>query len=93
MATRTRDLTDQVNGVATSFSTVDDYLPGTLEVFLNGVQQRRDTFFFESGARGFITTEAPRSDDALSAQYEMAGPGEVIIFPTVGASGIDPAEG
>jgi hypothetical protein len=92
LATRTRDLTDQVNGVATTFSTVDDYLPGTLEVFLNGVRQRRDVFFFESGARGFVTTEAPHDDDALSVQYEVVGPGEVIVFPTVGASGIDPAE-
>lgn len=68
------------------------YLPGTLEVFLNGVRQRRDVFFFESGSRGFITTEAPHDDDALSVQYEVAGPGEVIVFPTIGASGIDPTE-
>lgn len=91
MATRTRDLTDQVNGVSTAFFTIDDYLPGTLEVFLNGVRQRRDVFFFESGVRGFITTEPPHDDDSLSVQYEVAGPGEVIIFPTIGASGVNPA--
>lgn len=91
MATRTRDLTDQVNGVSTAFTTVDDYLPGTLEVFFNGVRQRRDVFFFESGVRGFTTTEPPLSGDALSVQFEVVGPGEVIIYPTIGASGIDPA--
>lgn len=90
MATRTRDLTDQVNGVATSFSTLEDYLPGTLEVYLNGVRQRRGAFFVETGPRSFSTTEAPRPDDALAAQFEAEGPGDVLIFPTVVPSGIDP---
>jgi hypothetical protein len=91
MATRTRDLTDQVNGVGTTFSTLEDYLPGTLEVYLNGVRQRRGLFFSETGPQSFATTEAPRVGDALSAQFEVAGPGDILIFPTVVPSGIDPA--
>lgn len=90
MATRTRDLSDQVTGVATSFSTFEDYLPGTLEVYLNGVRQRRGVFFSEAGVQSFTTTEAPHPGDALAAQFEVAGPGDVLIFPTVVPSGIDP---
>jgi hypothetical protein len=91
MATRTRDLTSQVNGVATEFSTLEPYLPGTLEVHLNGVRQRRDVFFSETGISTFATTEAPRAGDALAAQFEVEGPGDVLVFPTVVPSGIDPA--
>lgn len=91
MATRTRDLTTQVNGVATEFSTLEPYLPSTLEVYLNGVRQRRDAFFSETGPSTFATTEAPRAGDALAAQFEAEGPGDVLIFPTVVPSGIDPA--
>jgi hypothetical protein len=91
MATRTRDLTNQVNGVASEFSTLEPYLPGTLEVYLNGVRQRRAIFFSETGASTFATTEAPRAGDALAAQFEVEGPGDVLIFPTVVPSGIDPA--
>ena len=90
MATRTRDLTDQVNGVATSFSTLEDYLPGTLEVYLNGVRQRRGVFFTETGAQSFLTTEPPQPGDALGAQFEAEGPGDVLVFPTIVPSGIDP---
>lgn len=90
MATRTRDLTSQVTGVATSFSTLEDYLPGTLEVYLNGVRQRRGVFFTETGPQSFSTTEAPHAGDALSSQFEVAGPGDVLVFPTVVPSGIDP---
>ena len=90
MATRTRDLTDQVTGVASSFSTLEEYLPGTLEVYLNGVRQRRGVFFSETGVQGFTTTEAPHPGDALSVQFEVAGPGDVLIYPTVVPSGIDP---
>lgn len=91
MATRTRDLTDQVNGVATSFSTFEDYLPGTLEVHLNGVRQRTGLFFSETGPHSFATSEAPRVGDALSAQFEVEGPGDVLVFPTIIPTGIDPA--
>jgi hypothetical protein len=91
MATRTRDLTDQVNGVAVTFSTFEDYLPGTLEVYLNGVRQRPGLFFSETGAQSFTTSEAPRVGDSLSAQFEVEGPGDVLIFPMVVPAGIDPS--
>jgi hypothetical protein len=91
MATRTRDLSDQVNGVVTAFSTLEPYLPGTLEVHLNGVRQRPGIFFSETGPQSFMTTEPPRFGDALAAQFEVEGPGDVLVFPTITPSGIDPA--
>ncbi len=90
MATRTKDLTSQVNGVVTSFSTPESYLPGTLEVYLNGVRQQRAVFFTETGGQTFSTTEPPRVGDALSVQFEVEGAGDLIVFPTVNPSGIDP---
>jgi len=91
MATRTRDLTSQVNGIATAFSTLEDYLPGTLEIYLNGVRQQRGVFFAEAGPQEFSTTEPPKPGDALSAQFEVVGVGDVILFPSVVPSGIDPS--
>lgn len=91
MATRTRDISDQVTGVATQFSTFEAFIPGTLEVHLNGVRQRRALFFSEVGTDSFITAEAPLPGDSLSIQFEVVGPGDVIQFPTVVPSGIDPA--
>jgi len=91
VATRTRDLTAQVNGVSTSFSTLEDYLPGSLEVELNGVRQRPGVFFQESGAQSFTTSEAPQLGDSLSAQFEVEGPGDVLVFPVVIPSGVNPA--
>lgn len=90
MATRTRDLTDQVNGVTTVFSTLEPYMPSTLEVYLNGIRQRAGVFFSESGPASFMTTEPPKSGDALAAQFEVEGPGDVLVFPTVMPSGTAP---
>ncbi len=90
MATRTRDLTDQVSGFTTEFSTGEEYLPDSLEVYLNGVRQRRGAFFAESGFQSFTTTEAPRLGDALTVQFEAPGPGEALVYPVIAASGIEP---
>lgn len=90
MGTRTKDISSQVNGVATTFLTFEDYLPGTLEVHLNGVRQRHGAFFTETGAQSFSTSEAPRVGDALAVQFEVDGPGDVTVFPMVVPSGVDP---
>lgn len=90
MATRTRDVSEQVNGVSTNFSTFEDFIPATLEVYLNGVRQRRGVFFTEAGPDHFVTTEPPQAGDSLSVQFEVVGPGDILQFPTVVPSGIDP---
>lgn len=90
MATKTSDLTDQVTGFTTAFVTQEEYLAGTLEVYLNGVRQRRGVFFVESGPQSFTTTEPPQVGDALSVQFEVPGAGDAPVFPIVVPSGIEP---
>ena len=90
MATRTRDLSDQVSGFTSEFSTGEEYLPDSLEVYLNGVRQRRGVFFVESGLQSFTSIEPPRVGDALTVQFEAPGPGETLVYPIIGASGIEP---
>jgi hypothetical protein len=46
-------------------------------------------FFVETGTQAFQTTEAPLPGDTLQVQYEVEG-GDVVAFPLVVASGIDP---
>ena len=90
MATRTLDLTDQVTGFTTEFVTLEEFLPGTLEVYLNGVRQRRGVFFVESGPQSFTTSDPPQSGDALGAQFEVPGAGDAPVFPVVVPSGMEP---
>lgn len=90
MATRTEDLTAQVTGSATVFLTGEAFLPGSLEVHLNGIRQKRGVFFNESGTTAFETSEPPKVDDSLSIQYETVGAGDTVAFPTVTPSGIRP---
>jgi hypothetical protein len=49
MATRTSDLTSQVDGSRVDFETPEPYLPGTLEVYANGRRLRRGEEFTELG--------------------------------------------
>jgi len=90
MATRTKDLTDQVTGFATEFSTLEEYLPDSLEVYVNGMRQRRGVFFIESGLQTFTMNEPPRAGDALTVQFEAPGPGEILIYPVIVPTGINP---
>lgn len=90
MATRTEDLSAQVTGSATMFVTRQSFLPGTLEVHLNGVRQRQGVFFTENGTTAFETTEPPSTDDTLLVQYETVGAGDTLAFPTITPSGIRP---
>lgn len=88
--TRTDDLTSQVNGTRTEFPTPVVFVFGTLEVHINGVRQEPTVHFEEVGTTGFRMFEAPAVADTLQIQYEVVGPGDTFVFPTVSASGIDP---
>lgn len=95
MATRTRDLTSQVDGARVDFVTPEPYLPGTLEVYHNGRRLRRIEEFTELGGGVFRWVTAPKvaapeTGDSLLVQYEIEVPGETVLFPLVIASGIDP---
>lgn len=95
MATRTRDLTSQVDGSTVDFVTPEPYLPGTLEVYYNGQRIRRGEEFVELGGGVFRWLATPKLPtpivgDSLLVQYEIEAPGETVLFPLVVASGIDP---
>lgn len=95
MATVTRDLTGQVDGLATSFVTPEPFAPGSLVVHLNGARLVPVDEYAETGASTFVwvvtaPTPAPAVGDTLLVQYEVTAFGDTVLFPLVVASGIDP---
>ncbi len=79
--TITENLSAQVDGANTSFTTTNAFISGTLVVSLNGVRQTT-SFFTETSVTTFDTTQVPESDDKLQVQYETS----FIVI----ASGIGP---
>jgi hypothetical protein len=59
-----------LNGVNKTFTVVDDFFPGSLQVSLNALtlQEGED---FQSGALGFTMATAPASNDLLTASYQI----------------------
>lgn len=95
MATRTHDLTAQVDGVNVLFITPENFIAGTLEVHHNGSRLRKGIEFTETTPASFTWVvapkfPAPKTGDTLLVQYEQLNAGDPEIFPLVIASGIDP---
>jgi hypothetical protein len=62
--------TGTINGVNTSFTVAAAYVPGTIEVFLNGATlQFREDFF--GGTKSFDMTTAPATGDDLVVAYQV----------------------
>lgn len=89
-ATITEDLTTQVNGMASEFSTTQAFLPGTLCVELNGQRLRRGMAhdFLETGLQTFALSLTPDLGEVVTVQYEVEDTG--AGYPLVIASGFDP---
>ena len=89
-ATKTEDLTAQVDGVVQSFVTAIAFLPGTLNVELNGQRLRAGLAhdFVETGLTTFDTALVPEVGEHLTVQYEFEDTG--AAFPLVVASGTNP---
>ena len=71
-------ITDEVptgtkNGTNTQFTTARAYIPGTLEVYLNGIKQIRTTHITETTpASGIFNLDvAPASNDVLTVNYQF----------------------
>ena len=92
-----------VNGSNTSFTTSRPYVPGSLEVFVNGVKQKRVTHFTETSPStgAFTISDAPQSstqgnDDVMvNYQYVVTVTGNADTVDgyhasTTAASGIIP---
>lgn len=89
-ATITKDLTAQVDGLATSFTVAPDaFIPGTLNVELNGQRLRAGAphDFVETGLSTFTTTLTPRVGEHLLVQYEIEDTG--AGFPLVEAYSVE----
>jgi len=68
------DLTPAPDGVRVEFYTTQDYRPGSVSVWRNGM--RLDPFledgFLENGGNAIELREAPWEGDTLQAQYDPA---------------------
>jgi len=85
--TITEDLSSQVDGATTSFTTSKAFVAGSLEVSLNGKRQKPGGLFNETSSTTFSTTTTPEIGDELQVQFEF----DIVGFDIVNASGIDPA--
>ena len=88
MGTTTEDLTSQVDGVATSFTTPLAFLPGSLIVYLNGKRRVNPGEFVETSVTTFdwITGPGqppPRVGDTLQVQFELAVVVAFAVDPTL----------
>jgi hypothetical protein len=57
------------NGVQTVFTVVNAYVSGTLQVFLDGLQQIKVTDYSETTSTTFTMVDAPASDEVLMVSY------------------------
>ncbi len=70
-STKTEILTGEVNGVNREFSTSAPYVPGKIEVYLNGL---KEVYFMESSDTGITLDEPPKNagfTDRIEATYTL----------------------
>lgn len=62
-----------VNGVNTTFTTAQPYIGGSLQVFVNGVKQKRVTHFVETtpSTGSFTISDAPQTGDDVMVVYQF----------------------
>ena len=65
--------TGTVNGTNTAFTTTRPYIANTLEVFINGVKQKRGTHFTETTPTSgtFTMGDAPLTGDDIMVNYQF----------------------
>jgi hypothetical protein len=61
------------NGVETVFETSAPYMPGTVQVFVNGLLRRKDFAdgWSEVGSQKVKLTEAPLTGDTIQIYYRL----------------------
>lgn len=64
--------TGTVNSANTTFTTAQSYIPGSLQVFINGSKQKRITHFTETspGTGSFTMSDAPLTGDDIMVSYQ-----------------------
>lgn len=65
--------TGSVNGSNSTFTTAQSYIPGSLQLFINGVKQKRVTHFTETspGTGQFTISDAPLTGDDIMVNYNF----------------------
>jgi len=62
-------VTGTQDGANKNFTTPSNYVSGTLNVYLNGINE---TFISETGANTFSIEEPPLASDVLRVSYDQA---------------------
>jgi hypothetical protein len=87
-ATITEDLTPQVNGFTSTFTTGQSFIPGSLCVEFNGQRLRKGSGhdFVEVGLDGFEMDLVPELGEHVTVQYEIEDTGAgyplVVAYPS-----------
>ena len=58
-----------INGSNATFTTAFNFVPETVEVFVNGLKQRRITDFNTSGQNTILLTDSPFTGDSVQVDY------------------------
>lgn len=61
--------TGDVNGVNATYTTYYDFVPGTVSVTVNGLEQRLVTDFQTIGTNQIVFTESPQTGDSIQVTY------------------------
>jgi hypothetical protein len=71
-------ITGNLNGVNKVFTTSEDYTPGTLQIYIQGVQLYRIVDFNETGANEITFVDAPLTGEKITVSY-LGLTGNVIV--------------
>ena len=63
------NLSSQVDGTETSFTTGSSYVSNTLRVYYNGQKQIRGTTFSETNSTSFLMTFTPENGTYITVEY------------------------
>jgi hypothetical protein len=73
--------TGALNSINKIFTAANPFAPNSLEVFLNGLRQRRSDDYDEISSTQFQFVAAPRASDSISIDYVLPSP---VLVPVIG---------
>jgi hypothetical protein len=83
------DLTSQIDGSKTTFVTSAAFINNSLEVYLNGLRQRRVDDYNEISTTQFTIVSPPRLTDTISVDYAIPPSTVPVVFGETPAGSID----
>lgn len=64
--------TGVLNGMNATFTTQHDFVPGSVEVFVNGLKQKLINDFNTTGVRTILLAQSPNSNENILVNYIKA---------------------